>query len=187
MNIINKEQILSALSKEKTKKWIDSYVRIMNLINNTDASVDKEFQKLFNGFYRMRQRKALFYNVFYSYLQSNKWTQISFEDVLMHIFNETWQVHASFSSKLAHTINPNLPIWDKHVLGNMNLQAPSYSSKNRIVKIIDVYNKLSDKYNEYLSSETWVLIIKCFNYLYPNLWISDIKKVDFALWQIRDN
>jgi hypothetical protein len=35
------------------------------------------------------------------------------------------KLEASFASKLLATIDPNLPVWDKHVLRNTGLKAPS--------------------------------------------------------------
>lgn len=44
---------------------------------------------------------------------------ITFGEILNHIYTKMNGVGASFASKLAATINPNLPVWGKEVLRNI--------------------------------------------------------------------
>jgi len=44
----------------------------MNALNAVDVSNDRDFQKLFNGFYKMRQRKEDYYKAYFKYLEENK-------------------------------------------------------------------------------------------------------------------
>lgn len=45
----------------KASVGINKYLKIMQMINNVNVLEDKEFQRLFNGFYRIRQRPSSFY------------------------------------------------------------------------------------------------------------------------------
>ena len=45
---------------EKIQIGIEKYNRIMKRVHETDVSVDADFQRVFNGFYRMRQRPESF-------------------------------------------------------------------------------------------------------------------------------
>jgi len=64
---MEKEKIKKAL--EDTHDGLMKYLEIMNLINTTDVSINKNFQRLYNGFYRMRQRKPEFYKEYFKYLE----------------------------------------------------------------------------------------------------------------------
>lgn len=171
---------------EKIKPGLEKYLRIMNIVNDVDVSRDESFQKTFNGFYRIRQRNSTFYEKYYLFMESNKSKDTSFEKALIYFYNELGRVEASFSSKLVATINPNLPIWDSLVLRNLNFIQPRSYSKNRIQEIINLYDKINQWYQKFLLTDEGSNIISIFDKKYPNTFITDVKKIDFVLWQIRE-
>ena len=68
---------------EKIQIGIEKYNRIMKRVHETDVSVDADFQRAFNGFYRMRQRPESFYRIYYEYPERNKDNgDLTFEDVV---------------------------------------------------------------------------------------------------------
>ena len=167
---------------DKVETGIDKYNWIMKRIHEVDVSTDAEFQKHYNGFYRMRQRPTNFYKSYYIYLEQNKYNQeLTFEDIVTYLYQETGSVHASFSSKLLATVNPNMPIWDKFVLQNLGLRTPYYYEKNRLQKTVQLYQRICDWYNSGEALEK----LNEFNRLFPDVDISDVKKVDFILWATR--
>lgn len=170
----------------KIKPGLQKYLNISNMINKVNVSENEEFQKAFNGFYRVRQRPKGFYEKFYTFMEENKENSPSFEKTLLYIYEELGRVEASFSSKLVATINPSLPIWDTVVLTNLGLKAPPYYKKNRIVETISLYNEIIEWHSNFLEKEEARNLIGLFDREYPNTGISNIKKIDFILWQIRD-
>jgi hypothetical protein len=170
----------------KAKPGLEKYLNIMSMVKKVDVSKSVEFQKAFNGFYRMRQRPPIYYERFFAFMEKNKDSSPSFDKTLRYIHEESNRVEASFSSKLAATINPDLPIWDSVVLKNLDLKAPAYYRINRIEETIKVYEEIKNWYNNYLGTEEGKLVIDLFDQQYPNTGITDIKKVDFVLWQIRE-
>ena len=152
-----------------------------------DETNDKEFQRAFNGFYRVRQRPQVFYDTFYSFMEENKGSAPSFEKTLKYFEKELKRIEPSFSSKLVATINPNLPIWDSVVLDNLQLKPPAYYRKDRIEESIKLYERIVDWYKDYLKDEEGQKMIELFDEEYPNTGITDIKKIDFVIWQIRDD
>lgn len=180
------DQSLINISLKKAKPGLEKYLKIMKLIKVTDVSQNEEFQRLFNGFYRIRQRPKIFYEKYYSFMEKNKDTPLSFEKTLRYIYNELGRMEPSFSSKLVATLNPNMPIWDSIVLKNLNLKAPAYYRKNRLEEMITLYDDIVNYYNHLLDTGTGKLIIELFDQEYPNTVITNVKKVDFVLWQNRD-
>lgn len=154
----------------------------MEQVNKTNVKNDMEFQKKFNGFYRMRQRSKEFYECYYDFLENNKNNKnLTFEEVLQNFNNKLGRVEASFSSKLLATVNPMMPIWDTFVIKNLNLKIPYFSDKNRIIKVISIYNEICDWYH----TEEAQRKLELFNQHFQNVNISNTKKIDFVLWQSR--
>ncbi|MDK2919754.1 MAG: hypothetical protein PWQ37_2487 [Candidatus Petromonas sp.] len=164
---------------------LKKYLTIMEIFHKVDVSKDRDFQKKYNGFYRMRQRKQEFYNEYFTFMENSKSKDITFGEVLNHFYEKFNRVEASFSSKLVATINPNLPVWDEHVLKNLNIKKPSYSCKDRINKTIQIYSEICKWYNRYLSTSESKILLDLFNKRYPNINITDVKKLDLILWQMR--
>lgn len=169
----------------KLEPGLHKYKVIMEKLNSTDVSKDKEFQKLFNGFYRIRQRKQEFYQAYYLILEESKGKNCSFGEILEKIYKETGRFEASFSSKLFATVAPHKPVWDSFVLQNLGLKAPYTNDKRRMEKIIILYDEISKWYEEFLHTQEAKEILSLFNDKYPNANITDVKKIDLILWQIR--
>lgn len=169
----------------KIEPGLFKYLYIMERFHKTDVSKDLEFQKRFNGFYRIRQRKPEFYNEFYNFMKEHKDKEVSFDLVLEHFYNTFERVEASFSSKLVATINPNLPVWDEFILKNLGLKKPAYGTKNRINKTIELYNSIIKWYEDFLQTDDSIRMIQLFDERYKGVDITDTKKIDLILWQIR--
>ena len=167
---------------DRVEVGITKYNWIMRRVHETDVSTDAEFQKCFNGFYRMRQRPAAFYKSYYAFLERNKDnSELAFEDILAYLYEETGSIHASFSSKLLATVNPGMPIWDKFVLQNLGLRIPYHYEKDRLQKTVRLYQEICDWYKTEEAREK----LQLFNEMFPDVNISDVKKIDFILWATR--
>ncbi|WP_366923859.1 hypothetical protein MFMK1_000775 [Metallumcola ferriviriculae] len=170
---------------ERVEPGLEKYLQIMKLLHKVDVSKDTQFRKKYNGFYRMRQRKAEFYKEYYLYMERNKSREVTFSEVLKHFYNKFERIEASFSSKLAATINPQLPVWDTFVLQNIGFKKPAYSSKNRLEKTIDIYSRIKHWYEAFMVTADAERLIELFDNRYKDVNVSDIKKVDLVLWQMR--
>jgi len=176
--------ILKAIND--ARKGIRQYLEIMRLFSDTNVSVNIEFQKKYNSFYRVRQRDKHFYETYYQYMECLKDQNVEFQQVLRFLHSKLNRFEPSFSSKLAATHNPNLPIWDEIVLKNIGIKSPSYYSVDRMNKTIVIYEKIKEWYTRYMNSEEGHLVVDLFdNMVDDSASITDLKKIDFVLWQIR--
>lgn len=73
---------------EKIQSGIDKYQYLRRRLFETDVSTDKDFQKAFNGFFRMGRRSEDYYADYYWYLQQNKMNGINFADALAFLYNK---------------------------------------------------------------------------------------------------
>lgn len=178
-------EIEKILCKDELKKGLEKYLAIMNHLHNTDVSKDANFHKLYNGFYRMRQRTPQFYFTYYSLLEQKKKSEVTFKDIFLTLKEQTNRNEASFSSKMVASINPDMPVWDQFVMKNAGIKVPSYSVKNREQRIISAYDQLVKWYADYLQTQEARDIIDLFNIKFPDVGITDVKKIDLFLWQNR--
>ncbi|MGD0626106.1 MAG: hypothetical protein ABSB22_23025 [Thermodesulfobacteriota bacterium] len=171
---------------ERARKGIGRYLEIMGLFPDTDVSIDKDFQRKFNGFYRIKQRPPAWYEEYYSYMQSQKGQNPTFSAVLRHLHSVLKRYEPSFSSKLVATIDANSPVWDSVVLKYVGIKPPLYTSRTKVDEAEAIYKKLQEWHERHMRSDHGKLILHTFGEMVPeHNRISDLKKIDFVLWQSR--
>ena len=165
---------------------LDKYNYIKENLYKCDVSKDTEFQTRFNAFYRVR-RDGKWRKVFYTYFETIKNKKdITFEEIVNYMYKKTGNIEASFSSKLLSTINPDMPIWDQFVLSNLDLKVKGTTKKEKLKDTLDVYNKIIEIENQKLKENDIKQSIKEFKEYFPEYHLSDIKILDYILWNSRD-
>ncbi len=169
----------------KLQKPIAVYCSIQRDFRLYDISKRRSFQKQFNSYYRVR-RSTKWQRHFYTLMQQAKKSRPSFAASLRALRAKTGRLEASFVSKLVATVNPNAPVIDQYVLKNFGLKLPYYGKNNREEAITEVYEDLRKKYKQ-LMKKDGQKICGSFVKAYPDQAneISDLKKVDLVLWQLR--
>jgi hypothetical protein len=160
----------------------------MSMLKTLDVSKSVDFQKDFTSFYKIRFPKKEYYDIYYQFMQKNKLnSSLTFSEVLRYFHKMFNRIDASFSSKLLHTIQPDKPTWDHWIGRNTGIIIPPFNSKDRLNTAIIRYEKLIAYFNDYKSSEEGKILIQMFDLKFPNSGITNTKKIDLVLWQIRDN
>lgn len=171
---------------EKIQSGIKKYQYLRQQLFATDVSTNQDFQRIFNGFFRMGRRTKAYYNDYYCYLQQHKKTGISFSDALTYLYQKYGRLEMSFVSKMVALVEPTLPIWDSVVTkGHFGIIAPNANVKNRLQKGIEKYEQYRYCYGTYMQSDEARKKIAEFDTLFPETDITDVKKLDFILWQER--
>lgn len=175
----------SAITSSLERAWgLQHYARIIHRLKSVDVSVDTEYQKEFNRFFRVR-RNSNWRKIFYDELERLKFSGAEFKSVLNYLYEKTGFVEASFSSKLVATIDPTKPILDSRVLAYLGLRICGSTPELRLSSAVEAYDRIVEWYREYLSRTEAVENIKLFDSLFPDYtWISDVKKIDFLLWSL---
>lgn len=177
--------MLSAAQRENIERGVKKYQAIMKRYWEINVSAGKDFQRLYNGFYRIRRGKDWRLH-YYQILEGIKTKNRSFEDILRELQKLTGRIEASFSSKMYHTRNPTYPIIDSRVLNYMSLRLPNsqLSVEDRLKKTTQLYDNLIKIYGDILSGSKGRQHIEWFDKICPDTEITNIKKIDFILWQI---
>lgn len=160
------------------------YENIQNTFKKVDVSTDKDFQKKFKGFYKVRKGDnwSKYYYDLFENVKKDPDNQ-TFEYILNSIYNKTGTYEPSFSSKMLATLNPNYPIWDQYVLKNTGTEVPSVKNINSLVA---TYKEIELWYKKFIVSPAGKTCIAEFDENFPDYNnINDVKKIDFLLWAKR--
>jgi len=188
---MDKQEIEDAI--ERARPGIAQYIEIMKLFPTTVNVADKNspFQAKYKTFYMPGAfRPPIWHEIYFSYMQQARNSKPKFADVLDHIYQENskYRYEPSFSSKLAHTLDITKPIWDQFVLANTGIKAPPPGDPKRLQRTKEAYDQLEGWYRDFLETPDGRLIIECFNQKIETVaMITDVKKVDFFLWQWNRN
>jgi hypothetical protein len=106
-------------------------------------------------------------------------------EALREITHRCGRIEASFASKLVATLDPSKPIIDKFVLEYFAMRLPRWGAADRADKTIELYRELCEKYQALLQSPTGQQIRESFDLRYPKSEITQLKKIDLVLWQLR--
>lgn len=186
-------------------KGHDKYLSIMRMISNPriDVSTDQDFQRAYSGYYFPAQVKQSFKDFYFEYMQECRSTKPSFTEILQHIYDHTGDVHYSFASKLLHTLDPNSPVLDRHVMRVLGFQLmdgkqissgdPNYKQKKdadaarRIAYYSSVLDTVVAEYAKYENEQFMQEAIARFDKL-SSIYkiIPYTKKVDMLLFRLRN-
>ena len=184
--MLDEQRVNEILAKPAVKQGLDKYQYLMDRLRKTNVATDKEFQAVFREFYQMRRFYSDdFARRYFQFMEDLKNAhRITFAMAMERIKHIQGTYEISFSSKMVHTIDPRHPIWDSVVAGgHFKMRAPALSSKNREQECCDRYNEYAHKFNAYMASQEGQNLIRLFDEAFPGSVISDVKKIDFILWQ----
>lgn len=163
---------------------LPDYRYIMENLNTMAVSANEEFQKRYNGFYKVRRNAAWrekYYICFEKFRMSRG--EISFPAILKDIYEATNTVEASFASKMLATLKPEKPIMDSRVLHCLELSLGGSSDKEKLDTAIHIYQEIEDWYSEYSITQNAIENIAIFDKVLPDYkWLSSTKKIDYMLW-----
>lgn len=168
------------------------YKFIQEQFESSDVSQNLIFQYVYCKYYTLDLQKVdeLFIKGYFELMQSLKGSKnIDMESLLFKVYGiETKRekkLHYSFTSKLAHTIDNNIPIWDSRIAKVFNLNLTSVKDNgvngDNFCSIIET---LQYEYNKLISESMISSAISKFDSKFGELKISDIKKLDFLFWSL---
>jgi len=180
---------INAILNRITKPKLDAYAYTQNQLQRVNVSIDQQYQRTYNGFYRVRLPVAEAYHTYYTLVERNKNNNNpSLQAILTELLDATGRVETSFGSKLLATVNPNVAPLDKIVLGHLNLHLPSSIGKSNAVRIqlcVNVHNALVSQMNILTTLPQFQVLKRAFKARFPGYTFTDVKILDLLLWQYR--
>jgi len=182
--MLSRAQIDAALPK--LGDGVRRYRELQTTIHAAKFSASLPFRRKYCYFYGITpHRDAQWQSQFFDLLVSVRYAPMVFSDALDELHNRTRCVEASFASKLVASVNTDLPVIDKYVLLNAGLRLPYPSHSARIAEIKRLYAKLDSMMRSFLGTPDGRHLVAEFGVRYSTTLISEIKMLDFVLWQTR--
>lgn len=179
-------------SDRSARRSIATYSRIMELWDSGCDPTSGEFRRLFVGFYRVRRTSA-WCDGFFSLMRplgGRKWLGIrEVLDAIDSACGGDGRVELSFASKLLHTVNPSMPIWDSLVRARTALPGVPTSGcyEDRASSAEALYGRLCAQFNDALSDGAVKDLLREMETAIPECSrMTDVKKLDFLMWLSRD-
>ena len=177
-----KSQIDDALPR--VASGLKQYLWLQENLYASDVSANRNYQRRFNRFYRVRMGPE-WQHAFYGLLENAKGKSVVFREILSAMLVATNRCEASFSSKLLATVNPDMPVIDSIVLGNLQLRRPAGSRHDRVCRFQELHAELLARFKAFLATEDGEYLVSRFRKAYPHADITQIKMLDLVLWQTR--
>lgn len=181
---------IEAVLARITPSYLERYRTLLADLSKKNVASDPEYQRVFKGFYKMQRRSEDWYSYYFSLLAHKKTdTAITFKDIIEQIYSDKGRVEPSFSSKLVATIRPEMPVYDKHVRENLSLKVPRShkSAEDRLQGFITMYATLEQEITTLVKNPVFTKTLRpAFDKKFSAYaHFTDVKKLDFLLWQHR--
>jgi len=193
-----KEQIIEVLT-EKCWTHFNGYFFIKN--NTFELLKNNSRQKLrddFFWFYDMNGRFGLNEKQKEKFFELFTREEKGLDRILADLHSvPPKKLHLSFATKLLHTLNNKLPIYDSHIVDVLGLPPPTYPSslERRVEQREDIYQKLGECFSVLLKETEILSFLKEFriglkkradleHFSWQDDVISDEKLLDSALWAL---
>ena len=173
----------------KTLLGLETYTEIRDFVGKNNFRATPEFRKKFNGYYRVRQKSAAWYDRYCTLMEEQRRARRSLQEILTELYKVGKKVDVSFASKLIATVDPNEPIWDQYVLRNLGLEpeweeARSRSAEDSIELAGEIYEKIKAWHAAFQRSETGQACLARFDAALRSDQdhLTAVKKTDYILW-----
>lgn len=187
---------LDKITKEQKFKIRQELV-VYNFIMENKDEVDDFYKKIFSNFYfsaQPKMKRSENVNKYFEIMKECKGDE-NLPDLVIKLKHELSidKYEFSFATKLLHTVNKNVPIYDSKVrnylIENYHLNFKFYKNQSKneedIRKCIeDDWNLLVNWYEDFFKKETFKVWIDWFDKEFSCLGknISNIKKIDFIIY-----
>ena len=195
-------KIISPISKNEkaiianiNRKDLDTYVSIKDEFLKSDVSSNSAFQLKFNSFYRLngagltKEFKSVYFKLMEEKRNNDDFDSWQIKEIMLELFKyKNAQgnncIHFSFTTKLMHTINNNLPIYDSMIKKVFGFAGPYHynSSTEKIDSYLAQYEVIKDTYNQIMQNNLLSSTFELFDLKFPNSTLSKIKASDFIFW-----
>ena len=190
MDVLNPEAVIE--DSLETAFSLRAYIDIISAIQEDGFTATPAFRKTFNGFYRVRQKPADWYDKYYALMEEQRTVRRGFRELLICLEPVSGTIDVSFVSKMIAAVDPTLPIWDRYVLQNLGLlkRWEKLTGKDTTLRIDEAERICEDTkawYDAFIRSADGKACITAFDSAMPHYKekLTDVKKIDYLLWSKR--
>lgn len=162
-------------------------------MEKSSAVENKLFQFVFRSFYRIDNAGLTdeFKQKYFKLLEDTRDCEPDIKDLCAQLYDienrkGSKSLQYSFITKLANTVNPELPLYDKEVAKMYGYRSPISHKPldQRIENLLSFYNHLTKDYTEILNNCLLETTLNAFDQKFPSYqsMLINNKKLDFVIW-----
>ena len=199
VKIKEENQILKDLKEIKKKGFPElcecSMKKYLKTLDRENVCCEKEYQQNYIMFYGMNRTAKKFKDEYFKLLKENDNLSSMqyverFKFIATKLKRKDKNYQFSFITKLMHTLNRDLPIYDRMIREAVGLEDVYGIEKyeDKVEKSIEIMQAVIKLYENLLKKDDIKKIFDTFDNKFPIAKsISDTKKLDFMLWALGKN
>jgi hypothetical protein len=184
-------RVIAALQRLADRGAVAKLLDLRRVRNNPALATDPDYQRAFNGYYRMGRRTPALYHHFYLKFQQTALAPPptphaalqALEEILLYIFNNTGEIHLSFSSKMLGTITDAAIIFDSTVASYFNI--PMAYTLNWLPDALHRYEQIQLNIQTFVGTPQWQHMRAMFDLTFADvnaIHLPDTRKADLIIW-----
>ena len=179
------ERVKAALKKLERRGSVEKVLALMEVRTNPALATDHDYQRTFNGHYRMGRKTGAFYRYFFSMLQeaADAPSPPSLETTLQTLHAHTGERHLSFGTKMLATITDDAVIFDRNVAGHFGVPSTPLPRQDWLSEAVRRYEEIRRGIQAFTQTPEWQQVRALFDDRFPKAaHLSEIRKADLIIW-----
>ena len=175
----------AAIKELQRRDAVETLLYLNTVRINPELARTDTYQRRFNHYYRLRQRRPVFYTTFYAalYDAARKPEEVSLGTLLQKVYSACQERHLSFCSKLLATVQGEAVVFDKNVAEFFGISIAPLPQLNWLNAAIRRYELLRTRITQFLATLEWPDISASFDVRFPEaVHLPDIRKDDLLIW-----
>jgi hypothetical protein len=182
---LDKDRLTAAFHTLEKRADVERLMRVLEIREKPGLASDRDYQKNYNGYYKLIRRKQSFYEAYYAVLENaaSAAAPPSLSLVLQELYKKTGERHLSFGSKLCATLDDTAVIFDKYVASFFKVPNSGLPRQNWLPKALDRYERIKQGIHDFTRHEEWPGIRSEFDLMFPQAkHLPDVRVADLVVW-----
>jgi hypothetical protein len=169
--------------KLPTEKEVSKYLKIKEFYENND--LNNGFETTFVNFYGLRYMAEDVRTLYFNMFKSQSKEEFDIKQVLEELYKKGNRIEFSFATKMWHTLDNNIPIYDNNIAKIFGFSVHNNSEVEiKIARYLYFLEELKVTYNLIINEKLLNKALLAFDENLPIATeISLIKKIDFIFWK----
>ena len=178
-------RVRAALMKLERRGSVEKVLSLMEVRTNPTLATDPDYQRTFNGYYKMGRKKDAFYRHFFSMLRESAYAPSppSLKTTLQNLYANTGERHLSFGTKMLATIADDAVIFDRNVADHFGVPSTPLPRRDWLSEALRRYEEIRRGIQAFTQTPEWQEMRALFDHKFPKAaHLSEIRKADLIIW-----
>jgi len=179
------ERVRAALMKLERRGSVEKVLALMEVRTNPALATDSDYQRTFNGYYKMGRKKGAYYLHFFSMLREAAYAPSppSLKTTLQNLYAHTGERHLSFGTKMLATITDDVVIFDRNVADHFGVPSTPLPPPDWLSEALRRYEEIRRGIQAFTQTPEWQQMRALFDHKFPEAaHLSEIRKADLIIW-----